>query len=213
MAYQAAVRVNLPCVDALWEEYPWADASRMPLPYVAGVEKQIESLVEILSRPWFRRMWIVQEVAACINRAFFCGHQFFEWPLLDTVADFLPFHEFVIQKTVRVSDDSWRLMNHMVLEIFGVLRYAAFNVEEDKTLTFTDILIRTDAFETSDERDKLYALPGLASDATQYPPVDYRKPFSRVYRDLARALMRQGHISYLLNRAGLRNSSLADLPS
>jgi hypothetical protein len=170
MAYQAAVRVKLPCVDALREEYPWADASRM---------------------------WIVQEVAACKNRAFFCGHQFFEWPLFDTVADFLPFHEFVIPKMVRVSDDSWRLTNHMVL------RYAASNVEEDKTLTFADLLIRTDAFEASDERDKLYALLGLASDATQYPPADYTKPFSRVYHDFARAL----------NRAGLRNSSLADLPS
>jgi hypothetical protein len=166
----------------------------------------------VISRPWFRRVWIIQEVAAYKHRTFLCGSIFFEWPILEAVADSGFGDHFTIKKRIQLSEGRWHDTNHSIREFFYTLQNTIANVEQNNLPGFVDLLTRSKAFDATNERDKLYALLGLARDATSLPTVDYSTPWELVYQDFAKAIIEQGRTRYLFNNAGLRNSSL-DLPS
>src|SRR2546421_4286724 len=43
-------------------------------------EKDVRAFLSILQRPWFRRVWVVQEVAMSKDSLLLCGAKTFHWP-------------------------------------------------------------------------------------------------------------------------------------
>jgi hypothetical protein len=198
--------------EARYQRLPGADTDTLHVPWTPEIEAQLKGLGNVISRPWFRRVWIIQEVAACKHRTFMCGSTFFEWPVLEAAVDCGFGDHFIIKKRIQLSEGRWHDTNHSIRELFYTLQNTIANVEQNNLPGFVDLLTRSKAFDATNERDKLYSLLGLARDATSLPTIDYSTPWELVYQDFAKAIIEQGRTRYLFNNAGLRNSSL-DLPS
>ena len=66
-----------------------------------------------------------------------------------------------------------------------------------------DLLQAYRAFQSTDLRDKTYALLGLATDIHGAPPPDYTQHVASVYHNYARFFVRCGYGIKLLSQAGL----------
>ncbi|KAK3996250.1 ankyrin repeat-containing domain protein [Cladorrhinum sp. PSN332] len=112
------------------------------------ISREQQALVELFQRPWFQRVWIIQEVFNAKRAIIRCGR--------DTV----PTRTFVMAPwLMRVEIDS-----HIqaVLDIMpGYLRATSWWRDRPSLHT---LLIKFQQCRATDPRDKIYALIGIASD-------------------------------------------------
>lgn len=106
------------------------------------------ALKNMLARPWFRRVWILQEVFSARAATMLCGTK-----AIST-------ETFVIMsKLLHVTPEPYV---QAVLDIMpGYLRRESWRSKEPDLLT---LLQRFDASEATEARDKIYALLGISSD-------------------------------------------------
>ncbi|CAN9295349.1 unnamed protein product [Alternaria alternata] len=162
-----------------------------------------KGLNQLLSRPWFKRVWILQEVANARKASILCGtksvraHTFALAPLLmgikpdrhcQAVLDIMP---------GRLREDTWWTENRDLY----------------------NLLLKFSESEASDPRDKVYALLGLCSDAwdTNSLRPDYKKGVQKVIHDTSSFLFGPSNVSYetmadfLLNLTSRSVASFVDL--
>ncbi|KAK3495217.1 heterokaryon incompatibility protein-domain-containing protein [Neurospora hispaniola] len=127
--------------------------------------RRCNSLKEILDRPWFRRVWILQEVASANKATILCGSKAMSsqgFGLLPSLLGFEPDPHI-----------------EAVLDILPGFRRKESWWDEKQTLE--TLLLKFGTSEATDHRDNIYALLGIASDArasnTLLP--DYTVPLSR----------------------------------
>ncbi|KAH9231863.1 hypothetical protein K456DRAFT_1751103 [Colletotrichum gloeosporioides 23] len=92
---------------------------------------------------------------------------------------------------------------------------AQFCIGREEAVDMTNVLQPTRNLESSDPRDKLYALLGVC-DADSLPPPDYSKPAREVYIDYTKTLIHQDNDLSMLLTAGPwnpENGEDMDLPS
>ncbi len=75
-----------------------------------------------------------------------------------------------------------------------------------------ELLIRFRYVQTTNPRDKVYALRGLAIDGDRSPIPDYSQSVTQMYLEFAKFFLSEGHGLELIREAGLSKSSL-DSPS
>ncbi|KAL1882306.1 hypothetical protein Daus18300_000792 [Diaporthe australafricana] len=119
------------------------------------------ALEEMLDRPWFRRVWVLQEVASARSAVVLCGAK------------------YVHSRTFAQMPALMGLKNvdshaQAVLDIMpGPLRQRSWWTTSDRDLKA--LLIKFRSSQAGDPRDRIYALLGISSDAsnkTAVPP-DY----------------------------------------
>jgi len=131
----------------------------------------------LLNRPWWRRVWIIQEVVAAREVVFFFPEGItIPWSFVDHLCRDL------------------KLKDEKTYENFSTL--AGFRKQRG-SLSLISLLHSTYYFGASNPRDRLYALLGIASDvlapsstpgAASLVAPDYFKSPEDVYRDLVRFL-------------------------
>ncbi|KAF2269756.1 hypothetical protein CC78DRAFT_452837 [Lojkania enalia] len=169
------------------------------------VWKDIEKL---LSRDWFKRSWIVQELILGSNVSVLCG----EWSL--------PWEDFFSAiKTCRSALESESSSAiHTGLSINCTDAAYALGLTRESRLLLSDhifghkyrLLELLELFaytEATLERDKIFSLLGLSLDCKgpAFDP-DYESNFETVIRRYATEFIRQGYTMSLLSRAGLSKS-------
>ncbi|KAK1778528.1 heterokaryon incompatibility protein-domain-containing protein [Copromyces sp. CBS 386.78] len=107
------------------------------------------SLQEILNRPWFRRVWIIQEAASASRATILCGSK----ALSSQGFSLLPY-------LLGLELDS---STQAILDILPSYRRQKTWWGEKNNLE--TLLMKFSASEATDPRDKIYALLGIASDA------------------------------------------------
>ncbi|PMD60805.1 HET-domain-containing protein, partial [Hyaloscypha bicolor E] len=120
------------------------------------IEELITSLPEdwhlilnsLLDRPWFRRRWILQEVAQSRNTTIQCHTEEIGWVWLVDAVSYLKSHTS-IQNQPKLSSHSFHALD-TVQNIQG------------KNTDWLDLLWNLDHAECSDPNDRLFALYGLA---------------------------------------------------
>jgi hypothetical protein len=195
---------------------PWtqADWVRLGLPSIN--DEAWMTLRKFISRPWFVRVWIMQEALAAKELSVICGLWMSPAPnIFQTLriasARRLPF-------TLRLSEIS-SMNTHPVS--YGV---AQFNLlmemglceiicEKDDSWSLIDILERSRHASCTDPRDRVFALLNISNDK---PPLglqpDYTGTVSDTYKKTARALVAIGQGHRLLRNAWMSDSQL-ELPS
>jgi len=132
-----------------------------------------------LQRPWFRRAWVVQEIAMACRVEVMCGGHTLDWRHLATTIEDLHHSGLAAE---HLSKDS-QLSAQNVSEI-EVLRKSIWVRKERSIL---DILLATNSTDCSDQRDKIFAMLSLTADSDQLEfPIDYRMSVSEVYAAFAR---------------------------
>jgi hypothetical protein len=182
-------------------------------------EATITALRDIFSRSWFRRTWIIREIAASRSAIVHCGNRTIAWKSLRNAC--LKIHSNV--------DLHGNFKNPYMQSCFQHMRYVDHIVQLDLRgdaldrylLSHRDLLYlmnNVSALEATDPRDKVFGVLGLSNKITPLNPLlgqlkpTYEKPVQQVYVDVARYLiLATGRLDIL--RACLGSGTVKGLPS
>ena len=152
---------------------------------------EIESLGHIVSRPYFNRVWILQEVAVAQKAILQCGPALTKFRTLATAS-------FVLHRSTALARFGFLLANidlSQVLTIWILRRMVqqhnagVLPKEAEKELRIVSLVKRFRHWEATNPRDKIYALLGLAlNDSFEIIP-DYQRPVEETYRAFAHAVL------------------------
>jgi hypothetical protein len=146
----------------------------------ATFPKHNEALYDLLHRPWFRRIWILQEVANAKRAIVICGNRSVSTRCFVTAPSVI----------------GTKLDSHTqaVLDVMpGHLRETSWWSQKRDLRT---LLLKFRESLAGDERDMVYALFGLVSDTSQlhFLHADYTKGIKQVIRDAVFTLLFPQHL-------------------
>jgi hypothetical protein len=158
------------------------------------------ALSSLLSRPYFRRAWVVQEVALAKQLVLLCGNRVIPWEHLVHLSNFtqktrawtlLTNHAGVFRTTEEhLLSSRWRPPIRFGQQLSSLLD-ARETITKNK-FSPEDLLYLGRRFDATEAKDKFYAMLGLAkvrlgSDSTfaRLPPVDYTASIEAVSLNFA----------------------------
>ena len=118
-----------------------------------SMPKHWAALRKLLTRPWFSRRWIIQEVALSGHKTVVCGNSVVCWNVIRNIVPLDPLNRELVTR-----DDS-------VLQL-EALHHISHVVEQqqEEMLTFEALLTTFSQSLSSDPKDVVYSLLSLASD-------------------------------------------------
>ena len=131
------------------------------------------ALSELYRRPWFGRGWILQEAVLSQQAIVILGGHQFDFEDLEASQVFLLRSRIYYHLPLRLSNVS---LKPLAIE---AIRRGSLD------LNLVNILRVLDGSETTDPRDKIYCLLGIAVDVGGAPKPDYSQTVEVVYRDYA----------------------------
>lgn len=161
----------------------------------------------LLARPWFTRLWVVQEVS-----------NGFGYRTRMIVGDFVLIGEALrslmaalpTQQSSLMADGHDSIIDCPLPPPFFVNRSSYY----DNVLGFMQQCNRLHCY---DEKDRVYALLGAFKHSTSDIKADYSKTAEQIYSDFASEQLRAGHLAQLLacalSREPIANSKTDGLPS
>ncbi|KAH6693369.1 heterokaryon incompatibility protein-domain-containing protein, partial [Leptodontidium sp. MPI-SDFR-AT-0119] len=167
----------------------------------AHIKHVMRSISALLARPWWQRVWVIQELAANFNAVFGCGY--------DKIQSFhllLAINWFSrCASELLVADQQVAPENTVLLRGGSENPTMIFHIAITKgigKLTLFDLLHKTQVlpiqFNATDPRDIIFALLGISSDQDELGIVpDYSKSYRNVFVRTAISLLEKGHISML----------------
>lgn len=174
----------------------------------------VTDIRRFFTRPWWRRIWVLQEITIPENAEFVCGTKRITrrrcsaalnaycalWSTLIT-KDFTSLTPYQLEIVMSIFQHRPTVM----LSSWNIYRYSRFPLAALLRATCVgSINLRRHGphhLESTDPRDKIFALLGLAADREElkdlgvYP--DYTKSCKETYTTAMAALLQQGHISLL----------------
>lgn len=129
-----------------------------------------QGLRELLARPWFRRVWILQEVALAKAGIIICGRRSVSARLLGLFPMFLDIEpDTHCQSILDIMPSPWRKTSWW-----------------SKSPDLRALLVHFGDSEATEPRDLVYALRGMASDAPEKNGIipDYVKPEESLVREV-----------------------------
>jgi hypothetical protein len=135
---------------------------------------------KLMERPWWRRIWVVQEVSAAQNEIWVgCGPCWLTWEKFEGAAltiESYKNHPFV-QRIARLGSGASAIMDKSRFR-------ARTDGRLDKFGGLLNLLFSFKDYQATDPRDRLYALLGFTPSIPIIP--DYTKPAEEVYEELVR---------------------------
>lgn len=193
--------------------YKTRDGAGIPKYVAQDKDERAAAVEEVLSRPWFARIWILQEVVVAAEVIVRCGTYEIQWDMFVSGvkgavnSELLPFmvSNPMIGRIIKM--DQWRRTFHQRGDPQRT------NAELDLKIIIMDGADR----DATDLRDKLFAIRGIASAAfAKSITVDYGKSVEDVYTDCAKHLLRTRpdlRVLSLVRQGQKRKSGLIKLPS
>jgi Heterokaryon incompatibility protein (HET) len=165
-----------------------------------------KSLSLLLSRAWFTRVWVIQELALSREAIVQCGPHSMPWQ--DLVGAVVYGHEMRIP--MFTTPEPQRYLDEM--ESFRLMRQ---NGEQVKLLL---LLMLSRSRRATEKKDKIYALCGLADDVGS-DDLDIKPEYSKsvrvedVYRETAENILRKSSSLDLLSVRRVTHNSKSQLPT
>ena len=139
------------------------------------------AIMQLLSRPYWTRVWIIQELAAASSIIILCGRHMIPWDI---------FPKDSPPKSVAVANE---ISNDMLETGFRKLREFRTDKLARKPISLLDALYRSQSTLSTDPKDKLYALLGLVFDGDSFiPEPNYNLSTEEIYTDFSLALIENG---------------------
>jgi hypothetical protein len=220
---------------SLWDFY---DAACYPakLGFEPFNDRQWLSVAALLHRPYFKRVWIIQEISQARKIIMVCGRRLLDWGKLSAALMFLfitnwyqALHTEVLN--LRVTDPRARVGFEAMLAAKENGGTAAMQLVKTRELSrgevgryrLENLLSTHRVCLATDPRDKIYSLLGILS--SDKPPftdpqkaqclvADYQLPVEILYTRVVRLLIEsRGDLRMLRQRESNRERSLKYLPS
>ena len=153
------------------------------------------ALESLFRRPYWKRIWIVQEITNAQSVEIHCGPNSLSWQTIDRIElnkknfqdPSLPLRTAQRYTDLFAKGSIRRIMNQRK----WTRHWVRSRGWEHNSTSFINLLERFRDFNSTDPRDKVYALLGLASvdKNMPLPKPDYSKSVSEVYSETARAII------------------------
>ena len=152
-------------------------------------EAQLSSLVSLFRRPWWDRIWVMQEFALCKTRLIHCGHSSL------IVRDIETIRSMVLDGVNDFSNHASDKLDHiqaLTRNYFfdGIQRLQAF-INQAKYLhkdyvassgqQIIDTVIAASASKSTEPHDKIYGCLGVMPTFVPFLPVEYRLSKTELY--------------------------------
>ena len=178
------VRAMVPLLEFLQTSKNEQQVRRERFPPLNSVEWR--SVSALLSRPWFGRMWVLQEYTLARSAKVVCGKDMMLWEELSRFISLMEaergrwFYLFKSNQLEGVSANFLRERLRYMLAIKQIF-------EARNRVELMENLMYSRWFQATDPRDKIYAVLGLSTkvDIT----VDYTKEVQDVFRDTANLIL------------------------
>uniref|UniRef100_A0A0B7KN93 Heterokaryon incompatibility domain-containing protein n=1 Tax=Bionectria ochroleuca TaxID=29856 RepID=A0A0B7KN93_BIOOC len=167
----------------------------------------------VFENPWWKRAWIIQEGTHADDLRFQVGRETFG---VDSLTNIISSRDY------RVADYGELDMQALCQPLTALMHERSLRRDDDfhagfrQSASLMNLLSRFDYSESSDPRDKIYALLNLCDlDQLDITP-DYSRSVQQVYQDTAMAIIRKEKSLNILNdvRRSMKASSVsASLPS
>lgn len=175
--------------------------------------------IDVLGRAWFRRVWVFQEVVVSKTLSIQCGYRKISWDDFCKILLLSPrYHDqygislgrgdrVEVVRDMFQARCSYQETHH--LEHLRPSWYAEVESYKGQNSYILNTLSRARRLESSDPRDKIFALLGVSTGIDlddKRLVIDYRKPCNEVYTNFARYIMEITNsynlLSYLDDNAG-----------
>ena len=164
----------------------------------------------LLIRPWWQRMWIVQEVAVSNYLAIACGSKTVTWPLLIRFVSITHlYHKPAVAEILRQVDAEEVRNSNLGVKLF----YTRGEWRKSGPQALFRLAMEFRSFKATIPADKIYGLLGMAAEAN-HPALkpDYSNLPQEVFKTVTRfAIEQQQNLNPICIATGPRR--LADLPS
>lgn len=147
-------------------------------------EDQERSINELWKRPWFSRIWVVQEVALSRCAVVVCGSQAVSWSCFSR----------------------WPLRRSSVKggTLPGVLKYSPGFTPSNNYESFLQMLYNNRGAGATDPRDLIFGILGLLN--SHNIKVDYSQSIEDVYTDVAFLIICASYSLRIISAAGITNA-------
>ncbi|RYP77342.1 hypothetical protein DL771_001137 [Monosporascus sp. 5C6A] len=176
-------------------------------------EREVRAIRAIVSRPWWTRIWIVQELCLAKRARIIIGQSSIEWKAFSQAVDVASYHHPASLGLARsaffiLSDlkNDWDFARH------GEAEFPNLTTELDSLLL---LLARLRWNQATDARDKVYAILGLAKHGSALP-ANYQVTVAETYQNAAFTIIQEtGSLDVLAHclRPRLSIPSKLHLPS
>jgi hypothetical protein len=187
-------------------------------------ESDFETLVELSKRPWFHRVWIIQELCVPRNLEFMCGTKSidgenfiagFTMINLWTATEFKPLaelpHSFFLSGTWQDGSPIRQVLLRAVAgepvlpsgrasTTLGTRKKLKTGMNLKRLLVSSFSLNSGGTLDSTEPKDRIYALLGISSDRDDIniqPQYDGTVSHQEVYADVAKRLLQHGHLDVL----------------
>lgn len=151
------------------------------------IQDALKALAAVFTRPWFYRLWVLQEAALARKCRVVCGEYAVKLTSLARAVQFcmaLTFHRATADL---VSQDSFTQLYHANLMISSIIFRWRKNEDDRPTFQFYEALMFTcENMDCQNPRDRVFALramPFLRDEASLAP--DYKLPLFELWKRLA----------------------------
>ncbi|KAF1809920.1 HET-domain-containing protein [Eremomyces bilateralis CBS 781.70] len=165
-------------------------------------------IASLFSRPWFGRLWVVQEITLARRATIFWGDSELEWQELGFVA-----------ACIRTLGYQVMQQNPMPGVYNAYLMYRLTQDKESASVFFLRLLTMTRQFQCTDQRDRVYGLLGLPSTDGDpekgeiFVQPDYTMSRLEVYSTVAAKILRRTDNLFLLSAVQHGPEIATELPS
>ncbi|KAK3679945.1 hypothetical protein LTR78_000322 [Recurvomyces mirabilis] len=146
-----------------------------------------QAVHNILDRPYWQRVWIIQEISMARSVTFWCGEESVDFDsLMKALGD------------PNDLSDMRLILQDKQGTIDGIRKFRE-SVSSARRMTLLGTLLESHHSQATDKRDKIYALRSLAHDGEALIPFpSYGDDEAVVFRDMTRALIEHGYVDVLL---------------
>ena len=140
----------------------------------------------LLSRPWFGRMWVLQEYATAREAVVLCGRDAISWRELSQFISLMQAERgrwFYLFKFNQLEGVSANFLRQRLKYLIGIKN--VFDARQ--AVDLMENLMYSRWFEATDPRDKIYAVLGLSAPCDLVP--DYTKALQEVFLDTANLVL------------------------
>ena len=140
----------------------------------------------LLTRPWFTRKWVIQELVKSQTPILVHGRMTLPWATLAAWIKFVDWCPKLKGAFMRFCPRPFEAGAKVVgMDLLRATLLGHLTIPETQLLLF--LIAKTLEFRCVDPRDHVFAIIGIASDADRFDLIDYGSPMEKVCRQLAYA--------------------------
>ena len=211
MAFAGTLHSTIRNIYSLGQAVTMATLTQSP--YCAFPSPNWAALNTFLQRPWFHRAWVVQEVVVASQTTIICGDRSLAWDVLASSITLILGNGLVTLLSVVPEGETG--IQHTGSSNLGIMANIRHLRKLEMPVKLHYYLLSCRQFRATDPRDMVFAMLGMASDASdaELDP-NYRLAAQDVFTSSTRHLLTRDRSLDILHAAGTGFPRLlADLPS